>query len=56
MTAQLKERLEAGETVTWKVLDRTRLLLVRLAERKQLQGVARSSGEKKARRGREARS
>ena len=48
--------LEAGETVTWKVLDRTRLLLVRLPERKQLPGVARSSGEKKARRGRGARS
>jgi hypothetical protein len=28
--------LESGETVTWKVLDRTHLLLVRLRERKQL--------------------
>ena len=32
--------LESGETVTWKVLDRTHLLLVRLPERKQLQGEA----------------
>ena len=48
--------LEPGETVTWKVVDRTHLLLVRLPERKQLQGVARPSGEKKTRRGRESRS
>jgi hypothetical protein len=48
--------LEPGETVTWKVVDRTRLLLVRLPERKQLQGVARPSGTKKTRRGRESRS
>ena len=48
--------LQAGETVTWKVLDRTHLLLVRLPERKPLQGVARPSGEKKTRRGRESRS
>jgi DNA-binding IclR family transcriptional regulator len=48
--------LEAGETVTWKVLDRTHLLLVRLPERKQLPGVARPSGERKKRRGQEARS
>jgi hypothetical protein len=48
--------LEPGETVTWKVVDRTHLLLVRLPERKQLQGVARPSGEKKRRRGRESRS
>jgi len=48
--------LEPGETVTWKVADRTHLLLVRLPERKQLQGVARPSGEKQARRRREARS
>jgi len=47
--------LEPGETVTWKVVDRTHLLLVRLPERKQLQGVARPSG-KKRRRGRESRS
>jgi hypothetical protein len=47
--------LEPGETVTWKVVDRTRLLLVRLPERKQPQGVARPSGEKKTRRGRESR-
>ena len=32
--------LESGETVTWKVLDRTHLLFVRLPERKQLQGEA----------------
>ena len=32
--------LEPGETVTWKVLDRTHLLLVRLPERKQLKGPA----------------
>ena len=48
--------LEPGETVTWKVVDRTHLLLVRLPERKPLQGVARSSGRKKTRRGRESRS
>ncbi len=47
--------LEAGEAVTWKVLDRTHLLLVRLPERKQLQGVARPSGQK-TRRGRESKS
>ena len=51
--------LEPGETVTWKVADRTHLLLVRLPERKQLQGVAcvaRPSGEKQTRRAREPRS
>jgi hypothetical protein len=48
--------LQPGETVTWKVVDRTHLLLVRLPERKQLPGMARPSGEKKTRRGREARS
>ena len=48
--------LEAGETVTWKVVDRTHLLLVRLPERKQLPGVARPLGPKQARRGRESRS
>jgi hypothetical protein len=49
--------LEPGETVTWKVRDRTPLLLVRLPERKQRQGVARPSGEKKQmRRDRESRS
>jgi hypothetical protein len=31
--------LEAGETVTWKVVDRTHLLLVRLPERKPLTGM-----------------
>ena len=29
-----------GETVTWKVLDRTHLLLLRLPERKKLNGEA----------------
>jgi antitoxin component of MazEF toxin-antitoxin module len=48
--------LEPGETVTWKVVDRTHLLLVRLPERKPLQGVARPSGEKKTRRGQESHS
>jgi hypothetical protein len=48
--------LDPGETVTWKVLDRTHLLLVRLPERKPLCGVARPTGERKARRGQEARS
>ena len=32
--------LEPGEKVTWKVLDRTHLLLVRLPERKKLKGQA----------------
>jgi antitoxin component of MazEF toxin-antitoxin module len=48
--------LEPGETVTWKVADRTHLLLVRLPERKQLQGGARPSGKKHSRRAREPRS
>ena len=48
--------LEPGETVTWKVVDRTHLMLVRLPERKQLQGVARPSGKNQTRRGREPRS
>ena len=48
--------LEPGETVTWKVVDRTHLLLVCLPERKQLPGRARSSGERKRRRGQESRS
>jgi antitoxin component of MazEF toxin-antitoxin module len=46
--------LQPGETVTWKVLDRTHLLLVRLPERKALPDVARPSGEKKTRRGQES--
>ena len=41
--------LEPGETVTWKVLDRTHLLLVRLPERKQLKGQA-APRRKKSRR------
>ena len=49
--------LEPGETVTWKVVDRTHLLLVRLPDRKPLTGVARRAGEKKkTRRSRESRS
>jgi antitoxin component of MazEF toxin-antitoxin module len=48
--------LEPGETVTWKVLDRTHLLLVRLPERKQLPEVAPPSGKRKRPRGQEARS
>ncbi len=48
--------LEAGETVTWKVLDRTRLLLVRLPGRKKLEGAAPPTVEKRARRAREVRS
>jgi len=48
--------LEPGETVTWKVVDRTHLLLVRLPERKAVSGVGRPAGEKPARRGQEARS
>jgi hypothetical protein len=39
--------LEPGETVTWKVIDRTHLRLVRLPDRKPLTGVARPAGEKK---------
>jgi len=39
--------LEPGETVTWKVVDRTHLLLVRLPDRKPLTGVALPAGEKK---------
>ena len=46
--------LQPGETVTWKVLDRTHLLLVRLPERKQLPDVARPSGKKKTRPGQES--
>jgi antitoxin component of MazEF toxin-antitoxin module len=48
--------LEAGETVTWKVVECTHLLLVRLPERKQRAGVARPSGQKPTRRGQESRS
>ena len=47
--------LQPGETVTWKVVDRTRLLLVRLPERKQVPGAARRSGERKRQRGQESR-
>ncbi len=49
--------LESGQTVTWKVLDHTHLLLVRLPERKQLQGeaVPQPPARKRARRAREQR-
>lgn len=39
--------LEPGETVTWKVVDRTHLLLLRLPDRKPLTGVARPAEEQK---------
>ncbi len=45
--------LEPGETVTWKVVDRTHLLLVRLPERKELKNVALPSEKKQAGRNRE---
>ena len=48
--------LEPGETVTWKVLDRTHLLLVRLPERKELPQAVRPSTKKQARPSRETRS
>jgi antitoxin component of MazEF toxin-antitoxin module len=48
--------LQPGETVTWKVIDRTHLLLVRLPERKQLPEGLRPSGKKQAGASREARS
>ena len=48
--------LEPGEMVTWKVVDRTHLMLVRLPERKPLKGVALPSGKKQARESGEARS
>ena len=47
--------VEPGETVTWKVVDRTHLLLVRLPEQKKLKGTAQAAVEKKARRSREPR-
>jgi hypothetical protein len=40
--------LEPGETVTWKVLDRTHLLLVRLPERKKLPAAVAPRARKKA--------
>jgi antitoxin component of MazEF toxin-antitoxin module len=43
--------LQPGETVTWKVVDRTHLLLVRLPDRKPLTGVARPAEKKKKTRG-----
>ena len=47
--------VEPGETVTWKVVDRTHLLLVRLPEQQALKGAAQTAVEKKARRSREQR-
>ena len=47
--------LAAGETVTWKVVDRTHLLLVRLPEQKKLKGAAQAAVEQKVRRSREPR-
>ena len=43
--------LEPGEVVTWKVVDRTHLLLVRLPERKQLTGRVRPTGKRRKRQG-----
>jgi hypothetical protein len=40
--------LEPGETITWKVLDRTHLLLVRLPERKKLAAAVAPRARKKA--------
>jgi len=48
--------LEPGETVTWKVLDRTRLLLLRLPQHKQVPNMPRPARRKPARPGRESRS
>jgi len=48
--------LEPGESVTWKLVDRTHLLLVRLPERKPVAALARSAGQPRARRGQESRS
>jgi hypothetical protein len=48
--------LEPGETVTWKVVDRTHLLLVRLPDRKPLTAVARPEEKKKTPRSRESHS
>ena len=39
--------LQPGETVTWKVVDRTHLLLVRLPDRKPRTAVARPEEKKK---------
>jgi len=39
--------LVPGESVTWKLVDRTHLLLVRLPERKPVPALPRRSGEKK---------
>ena len=42
--------LEPGETVTWKVIDRTHLLLVRLPEQRKLKGEAQAALKKSGRR------
>ena len=42
--------LEPGETVTWKVIDRTHLLLVRLPEQRKLKDEAQAALKKSARR------
>src|SRR6516165_1146498 len=43
--------LQPGETVTWKVVDRTHLLLVRLPDRKPLTAVAGRRRRRRRRRG-----
>jgi antitoxin component of MazEF toxin-antitoxin module len=48
--------LEPGETVTWKVVDRTHLLLVRLPERQELPNAVRPAGKKQVRGSQEPRS
>jgi hypothetical protein len=45
--------IEPGETATWKVVDRTHLMLVRLPERKELKNDALPSEKKQAGRNRE---
>ena len=41
--------VEPGETVNWKVVDRTHLLLVRLPEQQTLKGAAQAAVQQKAR-------
>ena len=49
--------LEPGETVTWKVVDRAHLLLVRLPEKRALTGETQAAvGKSVGRRSREQRS
>ena len=47
--------VEPGETVTWKVVDRTHLLLVRLPAQNTLKGAAQAAVEKTARQSRRPR-